>query len=57
LNAEMSVSRIAAEIGRHPSTIHRDIKRNGFVDNELPKLNGYYGMVAQKTVAQIGTVG
>ena len=52
LNAKMSVSKIAAEIGRHPSTIYRDIKRNGFVDSELPKLSGYYGMVAQKTAAQ-----
>jgi IS30 family transposase len=26
LNAEMSVSKIAAETGRHPSSIYRDIK-------------------------------
>lgn len=52
LNAKQPVSRIAAEIGRHPSTIYRDIKRNGFVDDELPKLNGYYGVVAQKMAAQ-----
>lgn len=49
LNAKMPVSKIAAEIGRHPSTIYRGIKRNGFVDDELPNLNGYYGMVAQRT--------
>ena len=53
LNAKISVSKIAAEIVRHPSTIYRDIKRNGFVDSELPKLSGYYGMVAQKTAVQI----
>lgn len=41
LNAKMSVSKIASEIGRHPSTIYRDIKRNSFVDDELPNLNGY----------------
>ncbi|MFK5998846.1 MAG: helix-turn-helix domain-containing protein, partial [Rhodobacterales bacterium] len=49
LNAKMPVSKIAAEIGRHPSTIYRDIKQNGFVDDELPNLNGYYGMVAQRS--------
>lgn len=48
LYAKMSVREIAAEIGRHCSTIYRDIKRNGFVDSELPQLNGYYGVVAQK---------
>lgn len=49
LNAKMPVSKIATEIGRHRSTIYRDIKRNGFVDEELPQLSGYYGMVAQKS--------
>jgi IS30 family transposase len=52
LNAKMSVSKISAEIGRYPPTIYRDIKRNGFVDDELPKLNGYYGLVAQKKATQ-----
>jgi IS30 family transposase len=41
LSAKMSVRKIAAEIGRHVSTIYRDIKRNGYIDDELPKLNGY----------------
>ena len=52
LNAKMSVRKIAAEIGRHVSTIYRDIKRNGYIDDELPKLNGYYGMVAQRSARQ-----
>jgi IS30 family transposase len=29
LNAKISVRGIAAEIGRHVSTVYRDIKRNG----------------------------
>ncbi|QCO58110.1 helix-turn-helix domain-containing protein (plasmid) [Pseudorhodobacter turbinis] len=29
LNAKMSVPEIAAEIGRHVSTVYRDIKRTG----------------------------
>jgi IS30 family transposase len=49
LNAKMSVDKIAAEIGRHRSTVFREIKRNKFVDYELPNLNGYYGMSAQRT--------
>jgi IS30 family transposase len=48
LEAKQPVSRIAAEIGRHRSTVYREIKRNAFEDDELPYLNGYYGMNAQK---------
>ncbi|NDW01434.1 IS30 family transposase [Salipiger sp. PrR002] len=49
LNAKLPVSRIAAELGRHRSSVYREIKRNGFVADELPELNGYYGVVAQKS--------
>ncbi len=52
LNAQMSVREIAAEIGRHVSTVYRDITRNGSTDDELPELNGYYGMVAQRTATR-----
>jgi len=48
LNAKMPVGKIAAEIGRHRSTVYREIKRNYFTDEELPYLSGYYGMNAQK---------
>jgi len=51
LNAKMPVCRIASELGRHRSSIYREIKRNRFVDDELPYLNGYYGMVAQKAAS------
>ena len=51
LNAKMSVSEIATEIGRHRSTVYREIKRNGFEDEELPYLNGYYGVNAQRVAA------
>ncbi|MBU2358434.1 MAG: helix-turn-helix domain-containing protein [Alphaproteobacteria bacterium] len=49
LSARIPICKIAAEIGRHRATVYREIKRNRFVDNELPKLNGYYGMSAQRT--------
>lgn len=51
LNAKMPVSKIASEIGRHRSTVYREIKRNSFTDDELPYLNGYYGVNAQRTAA------
>lgn len=35
LNAKLPVSRIAAEIGRHRSTVYREIKRNCFEDDDL----------------------
>lgn len=52
LNAQVSVSEIAVEIGRHRSTVYREIKRNRYLDDELPNLNGYYGMTAQRSSAQ-----
>jgi len=52
LNAKMSVREIAAEIGRHVSMVYRDIKRNGYTDEQLPELNGYYGVVAQRSATQ-----
>jgi IS30 family transposase len=48
LNANVPVCKIAAEIGRHRSTIYREIKRNHFEDEELPYLSGYYGVNAQR---------
>ena len=32
LNAKLPVTKIAAAIGRHRSTVYREIGRNGFVD-------------------------
>ena len=48
LNAKCSVDEIASEIGRHRSTVYREINRNRFEDTELPELNGYYGVHAQQ---------
>ncbi|WP_348540733.1 helix-turn-helix domain-containing protein [Sulfitobacter sp. R18_1] len=44
LNAKIPVREIAAEIGRHVSAIYRDIKRNGYADEDLPELNAYYAL-------------
>lgn len=52
LNAKVPVSKIAAEIGRHRSTVYREIKRNYYTDDLIPDLNGYYGMVAQREASK-----
>ena len=52
LHRKVKVTEIARRINRHRATVYREIKRNFFKDDELPQLNGYYGMVAQKSAAQ-----
>ncbi|MEM8694142.1 MAG: IS30 family transposase [Pseudomonadota bacterium] len=52
LNANYSVDEIAREIGRYSSTVYREIKPNFYTDEELPYLNGYYGMVAQREASK-----
>lgn len=44
--AGLSVGIIAEKLGRHRSTIFREIKRNTFVDEVAPDLNGYYCVTA-----------
>lgn len=51
LHAKIPVRQIAVEIGRHRSTVYRELKRNHYEDRELPDLSGYYGMNAQRFAA------
>jgi IS30 family transposase len=52
-DAKMPVLEIAERLGRHRATIHRELKRNRFVDAELQYLSGYYALNAQsKTEAR-----
>lgn len=46
------VDDIARELGRHRSTIYREIKRNRFVDRGMPELSGYYGKIAGDIAAE-----
>ena len=52
LDAKIPVKEIADNLGRAPSTIYREIKRNTYSDAELPQLNGYHAMNAQSKYEQ-----
>ena len=51
-NKKIPVDDVAAALGRHRSTIYREIKRNHFRDRAAPFLNGYYAQVAQRRTAK-----
>jgi IS30 family transposase len=44
--AKVPVHEMARQLGRHRSTIYREIKRNTFHDRQLPDYDGYYSTVA-----------
>ena len=44
--AGVSVDVIAEKLGRHRSTIFREIARNTFEDREMPELSGYFCVAA-----------
>lgn len=43
----MPISEIADQLGRNPSTIYREIKRNSVRFDDQPELNGYHAFCAQ----------
>ena len=45
--AKVPVAEIAADLGRHRSTIHREIARNWWHDVEVPQAEGYWPLTAQ----------
>jgi IS30 family transposase len=47
LQRKISVAQIAVQLGRHRSTIHREIGRNFWHDPEVPMATGYWRMNAQ----------
>lgn len=40
------ISQIASKLGRHRSTIYRELDRNSFHDKEMPDYDGYHGVLA-----------
>ena len=44
---KLSPDEMARRLGRHRSTIFRELRRNHFPDGEIPKLSGYCCVVAQ----------
>lgn len=49
-DAQVPVDRIAAELGRHPSSIYRELKRYFFYDEDA-WFRGYFGRVAHNKAA------
>jgi transposase, IS30 family len=47
-----SIDGIAERIGRHRSTVYREIKRNWFIEREIPDLTGYWCTIAHKMAAE-----
>jgi IS30 family transposase len=43
---KLTIKEMARELGRHRSTIYREIRRNTFHDRELPDYVGYFPTVA-----------
>lgn len=50
-HAKVPVAEMARVLKRHKSTIFRELSRNHFSDESMPKHDGYYGAAAQLTTA------
>lgn len=50
--ADVSPTRMAEALGRHRSTIFRELKRNYFKDDQWSDINGYYAVAAHEDCAR-----
>ena len=50
--ANVSPCRMAKILGRHRSTIFRELKRNHFEDQQLPDITGYFAVTAHEECAR-----
>lgn len=48
LHQKIGVAQIAAQLGRHRSTVHREIRRNIWHDIEVPTASGYWPITARQ---------
>ena len=48
LGRKVPVREIATTLGRHISTVYRELERNWFWDDEDHKMSGYYPVSAQE---------
>lgn len=48
VDQKVTINEMARRLGRHRSTIYREIRRNTFHDNELPEYTGYFGTIADE---------
>ncbi|HEY4547308.1 MAG TPA: IS30 family transposase [Pedomonas sp.] len=46
LVAKISIDVMAEKLGRHRSTVFRELRRNRFHDPEMPSVRGYFGVAA-----------
>ena len=49
--AKISPDEMARVLGRHRSTIFRELRRNHFQDRDFPKVVGYFAMAAHRQTA------
>jgi len=52
LEAKHSIPAIAARLGRHRVTIHREVRRNWYDDTEAARMSGYFPTVAHDATAR-----
>jgi IS30 family transposase len=45
---KVPINEMARQLGRHRSTIYREIRRNTFHDRQLPEYSGYFGTIADE---------
>lgn len=50
--AGLSIEVIAEKLGRHRSTIFREVRRNMFIDKQIPDLSGYYCVTAHEMACE-----
>jgi IS30 family transposase len=50
---KVPINEMACQLGRHRSTIYREIRRNTFRDHELPDYDGYYSSRSSPSVEQL----